>query len=481
MSTVGASNDDNSRPHGGGTATADYRQSSKKPNGRHGNNRKNNNNKSRENKGPVISKPSCGVCGLEDGTIKADPTEMKTTTTTSTGAGSSNSTSSSISVGGRPRPMAVVEVRYKCPKCLAPYCSVICYRQHKEVCPGKKETTDEANTTGNGTKDAVPAAGETTTEKSKSDNDGNDDDDDDIDDRFSSSSDDESLDEGWKITDDMKISLKNSTWLRGQLQDGGLRAMISDIVKADRKYKRHQRQQRQQERTGGRGRGRGRGCGGRGRGRGSYNHHNGSGGSLQRSGEDVLAAKRQENPKFDVFVDKVMIRAGVLERQQDDPNRVTRTNSNNNNQRGDDDDDDVSHEPIDKWLERPWVDAASIRHSNNKTSAAAAAAAAAYRLLDNSIERPFLTLKPIKKKRKVLPDFKRVDISSSDDDDDENEDENENEEDDDDDDDGSDNDSSNGDDDYDNYDPDKLADPTEEKESDDGSSSSSDDDEADEE
>mmetsp|Transcript_14002 Transcript_14002/g.33613 ORF Transcript_14002/g.33613 Transcript_14002/m.33613 type:complete len:149 (-) Transcript_14002:280-726(-) len=148
-----------------------------------------------------------------------------------------------------------------------------------------------------------------------------------------------------------------------------------------------------------------------------------------------------------------MIRAGLLERQQDDPNRVTRTNKNNNNHKSACDDDDLDHEPVDKWLERPWVDAGSMRNNNNAT-------AAAYRLVDNSIERPFLTLKPIKKKRKVLPEFQRVDMPSSSSDDGDSD---------------SDDDTSNTD---------KSDDPLggkEKKGSDDGSSSSSDDDEDDEE
>mmetsp|Transcript_13996 Transcript_13996/g.33585 ORF Transcript_13996/g.33585 Transcript_13996/m.33585 type:complete len:298 (+) Transcript_13996:80-973(+) len=270
MSTVGK-HDDNDRPHDGGPSTADHHHNRKKPNGRHGNNRKNNiNNKSHKNKTPIISKPTCGVCGLEDGSIKPDPVETTTNTTTSaTGVSLSNPTSSSV--GGRTRPAVVVEVKYKCPKCLAPYCSVICYRKHKEVCSGKKETDDAANTTATGTKEDAPAGSETT-QKSGNDDDGDDD--------TFSSSDDESLDEGWKITDEMKNSLKNSTWLRNQLQDGGLRAMISDIVKAERKYKRHQHEQ--QNRAGGRG---GRGRGGRATAGLSTFHHD-QGSNHEHEGED---------------------------------------------------------------------------------------------------------------------------------------------------------------------------------------------------
>jgi hypothetical protein len=38
--------------------------------------------------------------------------------------------------------------KYKCSKCRAPYCSVGCYQQHKEGCPGavaKEENTHSKN------------------------------------------------------------------------------------------------------------------------------------------------------------------------------------------------------------------------------------------------------------------------------------------------------------------------------------------------
>ena len=65
---------------------------------------------------------------------------------------------------------------------------------------------------------------------------GNDDDDSDSED----DDDDSSLEEGFKITDDMKNALRKSTWLRNELQDGGLRDMISSVVRSGKKFKKKQ-------------------------------------------------------------------------------------------------------------------------------------------------------------------------------------------------------------------------------------------------
>jgi hypothetical protein len=97
-----------------------------------------------------------------------------------------------------------------------------------------------------------------------------------------------------KITNDMKKVLEGSAWLRKELRDGGLQAMISNVVRAqewrrrDRRYQCLQQQRRHQNRD-----------------------------DVHRSiGEQPsLASVRQENSSFDVFCDKLLVLAGVLERE----------------------------------------------------------------------------------------------------------------------------------------------------------------------
>ena len=125
--------------------------------------------------------------------------------------------------------------------------------------------------------------------------------------------DDDDLDEGWKITDEMKQALENSPWLRKQLQDGGLREVIRQVV---------------------------------------------------ASGEGLESQQQQQHrfPQFQVFLDKLLVVAGVLEREDD------------------------TNEPLEEWLESDWG-----QHNNNP---------------------PPLSLKPLRRK---LPTFPPVDVSSSDD------------------------------------------------------------------
>eukprot|EP00934_Nitzschia_sp_Nitz4_P005081 Nitzschia sp. Nitz4//scaffold10_size219509//106507//108807//NITZ4_001430-RA/size219509-processed-gene-0.132-mRNA-1//-1//CDS//3329532926//5071//frame0 len=76
--------------------------------------------------------------------------------------------------------------------------------------------------------------------------------------------DDEELLEGWKVTEDMKKMLDSSSWLHQQLQDGGLRNLISEVV---------------------------------------------------ASGDpESLMAAQQKYPRLPVFLDKLLLLAGVLER-----------------------------------------------------------------------------------------------------------------------------------------------------------------------
>jgi hypothetical protein len=184
---------------------------------------------------------------------------------------------------------------YKCPNCLALYCSVPCCKQHKEVCPGKPP---EAAQIKNKNPYALPPELLRAPPRVY----GDDDDDDD------------SVDEGWKITDDMKSALQHSDWLRKQLQDGGLKQLIQQIVAS--------------------------------------------------KNTQALQEVPARYPHFGVFLDKLSVVAGVLERNNGD---------------------DHDEAPLDEWLQRDW----------SQEDAA-----------------PQLTLKPIF--RRTMPVFEPVDASSSD-------------------------------------------------------------------
>ena len=124
--------------------------------------------------------------------------------------------------------------------------------------------------------------------------------------------DDDSLDEEWKITESMKSALKHSDWLRMELKDGGLRNLIKGIVTSS-------------------------------------------------GGQKHLALKqvKERYPVFQSFLDKLLVLAGVLERQDGD-----------------------EEESLEEFLERDWDE-----------------------------ERPALSLLPIL--RRKMPVFEPVHHSSS--------------------------------------------------------------------
>jgi hypothetical protein len=265
--------------------------------------------------------------------------------------------------------------KYKCPKCRASYCSVVCCRQHKTVCPGK----DGGQTTAATTTATMPGA--TTVAASNSNytivNNNtikHGDDNDDSDSEEEEDDDDDSLEEGFKITEDMKNALRKSTWLRNELQDGGLRDMISSVVRSGKKFKKSQnnnnnkikknkkklkkkkqKQQQQQQHC-------------------PHPH-------------DELAAKRQDNQNFDVFVDKLLVLGDVLERRQGDIIiRDVGSPGGGGFINGTDIPPRRNEEELEEWLKRKWV------HGDLPQD---------------------LTLKPRPRKLKVIPKFEPVDVSSS--------------------------------------------------------------------
>lgn len=94
---------------------------------------------------------------------------------------------------------------------------------------------------------------------------------------------DDDLEEGWKITDEMKTVMDTSDWLKKELQDGGLRQVIHEVSSVSDTVA-----------------------------RGGKTHQ-----------EHALEEAKRKYPNFETFIDKLLVVTGVLERQetQDDVNQ----------------------------------------------------------------------------------------------------------------------------------------------------------------
>jgi hypothetical protein len=89
--------------------------------------------------------------------------------------------------------------------------------------------------------------------------------------------DDDDLEEGWKITSEMKQAMQQAEWLRNELKDGGLQQIIAGIQAAPNvAMKRNQTLTKQ---------------------------------------EIELHRTKQDNPQFQKFLDKLLVLTGVLERE----------------------------------------------------------------------------------------------------------------------------------------------------------------------
>lgn len=113
--------------------------------------------------------------------------------------------------------------KYRCPRCNALYCSVACCKDHKTTCSQKAELRSATAVIprrhlGQSPFRQIPPKESFSREGVHGE--GNDD------------GDDESLDEGWRITEEMKLALSRSAWLRQALKDGGLKDLIAEIVSA---------------------------------------------------------------------------------------------------------------------------------------------------------------------------------------------------------------------------------------------------------
>jgi hypothetical protein len=176
--------------------------------------------------------------------------------------------------------------KYKCPKCRATYCSILCCRRHKDgLCEATKATIIETPnsktlaTTGVTSKyltnDNVPMPLLSATASSASQR----------------RKDEDALDEGWKIDSTMTHAMQSSLWLRQELQDSGLRALITRIVNSSNTLDR----------------------------------------DLHTAQERALQQAKDDHPMFQRFIDKLLVLSGVLERQREDSETTLETWLQQNN------------------------------------------------------------------------------------------------------------------------------------------------------
>jgi len=206
---------------------------------------------------------------------------------------------------------------YKCPKCRAIYCSIACCRKHKEeLCRAnvleKSEGEDsrkiDPSITGSSDPFGAAAAAASTLPAPRS--------------KYVLEAEmpalseqqqqqqqkearkrrrhdyDDDLETGWKLTEDMVNAMQNSTWLREELADKGLQHLITRIALASTSV------------TGG----------------GPRNNHNKKGGNAATAAaattaqEQLLDALKSSNPQFKLFLDKLLVITGIMERQGSDAN-----------------------------------------------------------------------------------------------------------------------------------------------------------------
>jgi hypothetical protein len=160
--------------------------------------------------------------------------------------------------------------KYKCPKCRQTYCSVQCCRNHKEHgCKTQSETLKASSSS------VVPVAGSKylpkeelllVAERSCAQN---------LASRREGSEICEDLEDGWKITNSMLLAMEKSKWLKTELEDAGLQQIIRKIDLSSaitRKFK-----------------------------------------STTKKDETLDQAKI-DYPRFKIFIDKLLVLVGVLER-----------------------------------------------------------------------------------------------------------------------------------------------------------------------
>lgn len=151
---------------------------------------------------------------------------------------------------------------YKCPKCKLPYCSVACCKEHKKTCQG----TSIVQPPEKRSHYLVPEEIKQLQGREQSETE-----------LYSTRSKYDEMGEEWKVTDTMKRSLLDSDWLRKELADVGLQAICKHIR--------------------------------------STPNTTVTRNSTATRREQVLENYKDQNKNFRSFMDKLLVIAGVLERQ----------------------------------------------------------------------------------------------------------------------------------------------------------------------
>lgn len=184
----------------------------------------------------------------------------------------------------------VVDGKYKCPKCRVSYCSVTCCKKHKESCSVLLESSTaiskEQSRKMLGVKESKYLLADELTRDPLENA---------IRRRKICEENEDDLEEGWSITTQMMDMLDNSEWLRKELEDGGLRQLIAEIDCADDV---EDGLTQNNSRT--------------------YRKSPKLGAKPELSQREIVFMRiKQTNPKFSEFIDKLLLLAGVLQKEED--------------------------------------------------------------------------------------------------------------------------------------------------------------------
>jgi hypothetical protein len=201
--------------------------------------------------------------------------------------------------------------KYKCPRCSLPYCSVACCTDHKESCSGKPNVDTQGSTNDNTSLAVTNSTGSMSEnhseivifrppsryltpdmiDKLKSDA---------VTNSNAEAFDDQSCpnenifaqnndyDNAWKITAEMIQEMDSSLWLKEELNDVGLQLLIRQVVTASKNVEVTERKRYRNT---------------------SMDASN----SYQTGQEHALAKLKAKFPSFQQFIDRLLLRTGILE------------------------------------------------------------------------------------------------------------------------------------------------------------------------
>jgi len=262
------------------------------------NNKSNNNSNTNNSSAAAINTNYCVVCiqkEQEDIIIvkkegEEDVDHTDNDTKNKDNGNESNNNSTRTNNGNDYKNNGKTIAKYKCPKCRAPYCSVACCKLHREICSkgivnGAAASTANTSAVNHRTSKYLPSDALTedpvrnALHRRSMLQDGQE------------LQDDEDVEEGWRITREMMDKLDNSTWLKNELKDGGLRQMIASIdcdndydeihQHKNNKFIKKRRFQAMNERP-------------------------------MEKREIQLEQCKRTNPNFATFIDKLLLTAGVV-------------------------------------------------------------------------------------------------------------------------------------------------------------------------